>query len=131
MELIRVDEGALEVNAYDILVANGFVWSSHQNPNGDAVVSYSSTDGSADRRGTVTLPNNGYPDAQALGDGILWVVNQAFEQGDPSSLLTVDPETQELVGDPIELDIFFKGTVAAGDGYVFVTGNEILYRITP
>jgi DNA-binding beta-propeller fold protein YncE len=131
MELIRVDEGALEVNAYDILVANGFVWSSHQSPNGDAVVSYSSTDGSADRRGTVTLPNNGYPDAQALGDGLLWVVNQAFEQGDPSSLLTVDPETQELVGDPIELDIFFKGTIAAGDGYVFVTGNEVLYRITP
>jgi hypothetical protein len=131
MELIRVDEGSLEVNAYDILVTNGFVWASHQNPNGDAVVSYSSTDGSADQRGTVKLPNNGYPDAQAFGEGRLWVVNQAFEDGDPSWLVAVDPETREMVGDPIELDIFFQGTVAVGDGYVWVTGNEVLYQVTP
>jgi hypothetical protein len=43
----------------------------------------------------------------------------------------VDGATHERVGEPLKVDLGFQGDVAVGDGYAWVTGNKVLYRITP
>ena len=127
-ELIRVDKDALGVNAYNIVVAAGYLWSSHQTPPGANVLTYAPTDGSTEGRGQVHL-QQAVPGLAASDGTHIWVVQEGFDENEPGWLVEVDAETRQVVGEPIELAIEFQGTVAVGDGYVWVTGKNVLYRI--
>ena len=130
-DLVRVDMGALEINAYEITVAAGQVWSPHQNPRGDNIVSYASTSGGGPD-GQVELPP-GNPVRIAPEGDRLWVLQDTFDedQSEPGWVIEVDPNAHETVGDPLSLDLGFRGDLAVGEGYVWVTGNQVLYRIEP
>ena len=129
-ELVRVDKDALGVNAYNIIVTAGHLWSSHQTPHGANVLSYAPTDGRQEDRGQVEL-QEAVPGLAASDGAHIWVVQEGFEDKEPGWLVEVDPETRRIVGEPMELAIDFQGSVAVGSGYVWVTGNHVLYRVTP
>lgn len=128
-ELVRVEEDALGVNAYDIIYAAGQLWAPHQTGHGKNVMTYVSTEGDQTYKGTVSLLDA--PPGSAATDGTrIWVLQQGFEDR-PGWLVEVDPATHSVVGEPIEVDLGFQGDVAMGDGYVWVTGNSVLYRVAP
>lgn len=130
-QLVRVHEDALGMNAYNLTVAGGHLWSSHQSPRGDNVLSYAPTDGSESGRGRIELEQAIPGMAIAQGDARVWVVQVGFQEDDPGWLIDVDARNRERVGDALEVDLVLEGTVAYGDGYIWVTGNKVLYRITP
>jgi streptogramin lyase len=125
-----VYEDALGVNAYDIVVAGGAVWSPHQSAHGDNQLTYSSTSSPEDDRGRVLL-EEAVPGAAATDGEIVWVVQDSFRENQPGFLVTIDARARERVGEPLEVDLGFQGDVAVGDGYVWVAGHKILYRVTP
>ena len=128
-ELVRVLGEALGVNAYEIVYAAGRLWSPHQTPEGANVVKYVSTNGSVASQGAVQLQEA--PPGKAATDGDhVWVVQDSFSAKNPGWLVEVDGETQRVVGEPMELTIVFMGSVAVDDDYVWVTGKNVLYRIT-
>lgn len=128
-KLVRVDEKALGTNAYNIVVADGYLWSPHQAPDGTNVLSYAPVDGGLEARGQVLLAE-AVPGLAATDGSTIWVVQEAFDQKDPDLLVEVDARARAMVGEPLELDIEFQGTVASDAGYVWVTGNQLLYRIS-
>ena len=125
-ELIEVRRDALSVNAYELVVAHGFVWSPFQTPVGENVLGYAPIDGGAG--GQVSLAE-ATPIGAGSDDSTIWVVQQGFGRSEPSLLVAVDPDTREVVGDAVKLDIEFDTNVVTGDGYVWVTGRNVLYRI--
>ncbi|MGH2756530.1 MAG: Kelch repeat-containing protein, partial [Actinomycetota bacterium] len=129
-QLVRIVKDALGINAYNIAAAAGYLWSSHQSVHGDNVLSYTPMDGSEQERGRIQL-EAAIPGPVASEGDRVWVVQEGFEDNDPGWLIEVDAETRQRVGEPIELDVAFQGTVSFGDGYVWVTGNHLLYRVTP
>lgn len=128
-ELMGVLRDALGVNAYEIVVTAGQLWSPHQSVRGANIVSYVAT--SEDRtEGELELaPAN--PIA-AVSDGIhLWVLQDRFEDDQPDLLQVIDPLEHRLIGEGLSVELGFGGRLAAGEGYVWVTGNNVLYRIEP
>ena len=128
-ELETVHEDVLGINAYELLFAADQLWAPHQTGNGKNVVSYVSNDG-GDPQGEVEL-HEAVPGLAVFDGDSVWVVQQGFGQNEPGLLVQVDPTTHSLIGEPLEVDIAFRGGLAAGDGYVWVTGDRVLYRITP
>ena len=127
--MLRLDEDALGQNAYGIIAAGSAVWSPHQSPYGDNEISYtemSGPDGDLDR---VLLLEDAAPGLAASDGKSIWVVQNGFGDDPPGWLVQVDALTHELVGEPLEIDVEFQGGVAAEEGYVWVTGNKVLYRI--
>jgi hypothetical protein len=127
-ELVRVDEDALGVNAYQIVVAQGAVWSPHQDVQGDNVITYAPTSGSEEGRGRVVL-ETAVPGLAATDGTSVWVVQDPFNEKDTGWLIQIDASSHERVGEPLEIETGFQGGVAVGDGYVWVTGNRVLYRV--
>jgi hypothetical protein len=80
-----------------------------------------------EERGEVEL--GGLPGHLASDGRRLWALQDSFEEKEPGALVEIDPSVK-LVGDPIEVDLGFEGGIAVGDGYVWVTGSKILYRIS-
>ena len=128
--LLRVDRDILGVNAYNVVVAGGRLWSSHQTPQGNEVLSYAPTDGTTEDRGQVVL-KKAVPGPTASDGSHVWILQNSFEEKEPGWLLEVDAETAEIVSEPIEVDTGAWGTLAYDAGYVWVTGDGILYRIDP
>jgi streptogramin lyase len=127
-ELTRIDEDALGVNAYEIVVAGRSVWSPHQTVEGDNVLSYASISGEGDQ-GLVRLVEN-FPPGLAAADGEhVWVLQSSPDEEASGRLVDVDANTMEIVGEPLEVDTRFEGGVAVGDGFVWVTGDSVLYRV--
>lgn len=127
---VRLDEDVLGANAYDIIVAGSAVWSPHQSPYGDNEISYtemSGPDGDLDR---VLLLDDAAPGMAATDGESIWVLQWGFGDDATGWLVQVDATTHEMAGEPLEVDLEFRGGVAAGDGYVWVTGNKVLYRVT-
>ncbi len=129
-ELVRVERDALGVNAYSVIHAAGQVWSPHQTPRGKNVLSYVSTEGDQASKGDVSLLA-AVPGAAASDGERIWVIQYGFDEKEPGWLVEVDPEIHSVVGQPMEIDLGFQGDVAMGDGYVWVTGDNVLYRVTP
>lgn len=128
-ELVRIEDDALGVNAYDITYAAGQLWAPHQTGHGKNVMTYLSTEGDQAFKGAVSLLDA--PPGPAATDGSqIWVLQQGFDDR-PGWLVEVDPGTHSLVGEPLEVDLGFRGGIAVGDGYVWVTGNKVLYRVSP
>ena len=128
-ELETVHEDVLGINAYELLFAADQLWAPHQTGNGKNVVSYVSIDG-ADPKGEVLL-HEAVPGLAVFDGHRIWVVQEGFDEKEPGLLVQVDPAAHSLIGEPLEVDLEFRGGLAAGDGYVWVTGDRILYRITP
>ena len=128
-ELIRVDRDALAVNAYDIVHAARQLWSPHQTVRGRNVVSYWSTADPAEG-GEVELPAANPVGVASVG-GDVWVLQDGFEDGEPDFLQAIDGLAHRPIGDGLSLELGFGGALAAGEGYVWVTGNNVLYRIEP
>jgi streptogramin lyase len=127
LELVGVENDALGINAYEIVYADGQLWAPHQTGSGKNVLTYVSTEGDQAYKGTVSLLDA--PPGSAATDGSqIWVLQQGFEDR-PGWLVEVDPGTHGVVGKPLEVDLGFQGGVAVGDGYVWVTGNMVLYRV--
>jgi hypothetical protein len=129
-ELVRVERDALGVNAYSIIYATDQVWSPHQTPHGRNVMSYVSTEGEQASKGDVSLLP-GVPGAASSDGERIWVIQHSFDEKRPGWLVEVDSEAHSVVGEPVEMDLGFQGGVAVADGYVWVTGNNVLYRVTP
>lgn len=129
-QLLRVERDALGVNAYRIIYAAGQVWSPHQTPRGTNVMSYFSTDRGPAEKGEVSLPD-AVPGPAASDGERVWVVQHGFEENERGWLVEVDAEMHAFVGDPIAIDVAFEGGIAVGDGYVWVSGDGILYRVVP
>jgi hypothetical protein len=81
-------------------------------------------------RGSIEL-EAAIPGPAATDGELIWVVQDGFRERDPGWLIEVDADSRVRVGEPLEVDIKFQGTVASGDGYVWVTGDRVLYRIPP
>lgn len=128
-ELKGLLRDALGVNAYEIVYAAGQLWSPHQTVQGRNVVAYVSASESGDR-GRVELPSAN-PVAVTGDRSGVWVLQDDFEEGEPDFLQGIDPLAHRLAGDGLSLELGFGGDVAAGEGYVWVTGNNVLYRIEP
>lgn len=127
-ELVRIENDALGVNAYDIIYAAGQLWAPHQTGHGKNVMTYVSTEGDQAFKGAVSLLDA--PPGPAATDGSqIWVLQQGFDDR-PGWLVEVDPGTHSVVGEPLEVDLGFRGGIAVGDGYMWVTGNKVLYRVT-
>lgn len=129
-DLVRVERDALGINAYSIIYAADQVWSPHQTPKGKNVMSYASTEGEQASKGEVSLLAAVPGPATSDGERI-WVIQHSFDEKRPGWLVEVDPEAHRVVGEPVEMDLGFQGGVAVEDGYVWVTGNNVLYRVTP
>lgn len=72
------------------------------------------------------------PPGVAATDGEhIWVVQNPFNEKKPGWLVEVDGTTRERVGEPLEINTEFQGAVAAGDGFVWVIGSRVLYRVGP
>lgn len=128
-ELVRLDKDVLGVNAYNVIVAAGQVWSPHQSPYGDNQINYTSTSGPGSEHGRVLLLD-AVPGLAATDGEHIWVVQQSFNEKEPGWLVEVDSATHSVIGEPLEVDLGFQGGLAVGDGFVWVTGNKVLYRIT-
>jgi hypothetical protein len=129
-ELVRVHEDALGVNAYEVVYAAGRLWSSHQAPSGANVVTYVSTNGDPGTRGQVEL-QEAIPGNMATDGESVWVVQDGFGARDPGWLIEVDTQSPRVARDPLEISTEFAGSVAVGEGYVWVGGKGVLYRVTP
>jgi hypothetical protein len=93
-------------------------------------MSYVSTEGKQAWKGDVSLLA-AVPGPAASDGERIWVIQPSFDEKNPGWLVEVDPETHSVMGEPMEVDLGFQGGVAVGDGYVWVTGNNVLYRVTP
>ena len=130
-ELMQVDKDALGVNAYQIVAAGDTLWSPHQDVDGTNVVSYASTSGDAADRGRVVFEQDAPPGLAAADQDRVWVVLNGFGEKDDSWLVQIDASSREQVGEPLEIGMAFQAGVAAADGFAWVTGDRVLYRVTP
>lgn len=129
-ELVRLDREALGVNAYEIVVAGGAVWAPHQGMTGTNQISYTATAGPDGGVDAVELAE-ALPGMAATDGEYIWVVQDSFSRKQPGWLVQIEAASRVIVGEPLQIDTGFRGTVAAGDGYVWVTGDRMLYRIEP
>jgi len=93
----------------------------------DDPVQQTSTPGNASGRLVATIPLGAQPTSVAVDDDAVWVGTSA------GTLIRVDPGTNRVVGDPIEVagEDVTNGIVAAGEGAVFVINGNRLHRVDP
>ena len=71
------------------------------------------------------------PGLAAADEDRVWVVLNGFDEKDNGWLVQIDASSREQMGEPLEIGMAFQAGVAAADGFAWVTGDRVLFRVTP